>query len=89
MTKILLVIIGLVAVGAVIEYLGRSKREGQVDDEQEFLTAAEAGPTQTGRFRVQQMLEQTGERAPHASEGGSEQIDDDETALPDPFDPER
>jgi hypothetical protein len=62
-----------------------SLRHSLLDDE--FIPADEAGPTPTGKFRVQQMLHSTLREAPTESAGAAAQMKDpvEDSRLPDPF----
>ena len=53
------------------------------------LSADESGPTQTGRFRVQQMLSKTEQKKTAAIEtSDADDLSEDDEALPDPFEQE-
>ncbi|MCB0346587.1 MAG: hypothetical protein KDD66_15820 [Bdellovibrionales bacterium] len=89
MNAIILIILGLIAVAALVEFLNRSGKGAGSGSESHITTAAEAGPTQTGRYRVQEMLRKT-ETTPKAeADPSSSSAEEEEESLPDPFDDNR
>ena len=91
---IVICVIGLAAIAYLVEAARKaSSRSGDTPEEEaadpEPITADEAGPTQTGRYRVQEMLRQTQPDEPEFEEDQGEEeepLSDLEEDLPDPFD---
>jgi hypothetical protein len=88
--KIILAILALAGLGLIVEFLKRGKKTptATLETDDRIKTAAEEGPTQTGRYKVQQMLSKTQPSSkPNAEPQGQESAEvDDDTKLPDPFD---
>lgn len=96
---VILLLLGVLAIADMTLRNSRNQSGGSSDDIAEPVTADEASPSVTGRFRVRQMLESTksrtkeeGEKESQSPKGGTGEIkvvgdvragDDDE--LPDPF----
>ncbi len=89
MNAIILIILGLIAVAALVEFLNRSGKSSRGGSDSHIATAAEAGPTQTGRYRVQEMLRKTETATKNDAAQVVDSQDDDEEVLPDPFDDNR
>lgn len=87
MNSIILIILALIAVAALVEFLSRSGRASSTESGK-VTTAAEAGPTQTGRYRVQEMLRKT-ESSTKGEASRPEQEPEEDEVLPDPFDENR
>ena len=103
MSKIILVVILVIAVGYLFEMRRRKSGSGLakpsnlpgVDGQRgSYLTADEAGPTETGKFRVEKLLNKNpelrpGSRAkeppPTSAPTNNQEPEEDESALPDPF----
>lgn len=88
----ILLIVGFIAVAFFVDAYRQSTRKKKGSSEsskpERILTADESGPTETGRYRVQQALGSAGtinETQKGKTTGGSDQED---TPLPDPFDDE-
>ncbi len=87
----ILLIVGFIAIAFFVDAYRQSSRKKKHASEsklpERILTADESGPTETGRFRVQQALgsvgtlsESPGEKKPPIA------TDDEDAPLPDPFD---
>lgn len=90
MSKLILILFVAVAAIAVLELRRRNKRgSGSTQaDSGSYTTADESGPTETGRYRVERLMSKSqstlrpGGSAPQKTAHHEE----DEEALPDPFD---
>lgn len=90
MDTIILFVVGIVAVGVLLE--ARKRRGGRNQHNtfastEEKRTAAEVGPTETGKFRVDHMLKQTKHLQSKNNSPNDNNTDDsdEDTPLPDPF----
>ncbi|MCB0322274.1 MAG: hypothetical protein KDD69_01840 [Bdellovibrionales bacterium] len=96
MTTIILLILAFIAVAFLFDAVRQSKKKAapvESTRSERMLTADEAGPTETGRFRVQQALG-TGSMPPAARPqqspiGPNVVADEEQDPLPDPFEPDK
>ena len=96
MNIVIFFIVGLIAVAFLFDAMRQSKKRSSntVGEKapDRILTADESGPTETGRFRVQQALGAAPLReggSKKDSSGTAEPSSDSEGALPDPFNEEK
>jgi len=90
---IVVVVVIVIGLGFVLESKKRSSdKSAEAQDtvqENEPLSADETGPTLTGRYRVQQMLQKTektpAQRSQASADTVAEATEEDEEELPDPF----
>lgn len=88
MDTIILLVVGVVAVGVLLEARKRRRGNSQSTPEDGQRTAAEVGPTETGKFRVDLMLKKTEHLQVNnkdAKDNDTEDLDEGTTPLPDPF----
>jgi len=88
-TIIVVLVLVLIGIGFLFERAKKSSAQSSSrPGGAEPITADESGPTQTGRFKVQQMMTKSESTAPakaaESADSGSD-FDEDEEALPDPF----
>src|SRR5690606_3824306 len=97
---IILIVVALIALAFLVDAVrnaGKRKKEpGVQGSPKRIVTADEAGPTETGRFRAQQALGRASSNAepetPSRSAGvdiPTESFDDEDAPLPDPFENEK
>ena len=83
---IVFVVLAVMLLLVVLDRLRKNKDRARLEEIQaKTKTADESGPTQTGKFRVQQMLEKTEQSKRRISEEPEFEGDDEDTPLPDPF----
>jgi hypothetical protein len=93
-TEFIILLITFVALAALYEGMRRASRASARREKEEFsrlLTADEELPTETGRYRVQEMLKRTAPRDPAVAsesqhpEQNIQAESTEEQGLPDPF----
>jgi len=89
MDTIIFLVVGVVAIGVLLEAKKRRDRKCQSNNstpEEAQRTAAEVGPTETGKFRVDLMLKKTEHlQSKNKDQNNDNDVLDEETPLPDPF----
>ena len=84
---IVLLVVGVLLIVIVLDRLRKKQEKARFDEIQRRALAADhSGPTQTGKFRVQQMLQKTEPRPLSEQESIDAALDDESAPLPDPFD---
>lgn len=87
-------LIALVGIGLVYETLFSKKSKNAPAPQNKMITANEAGPTLTGRFRAQQVIKEVPEKTVTVTSGQKEILqaqlsspttEEEEEILPDPF----
>lgn len=87
-------LIALVGIGLVYETLYSKKNKGGEPPQNKMITANEAGPTLTGRFKAQQVIKDNPEKKVQVTSGQEEILqaqlssptrEEEEETLPDPF----
>ena len=82
---IVLIVLAVLFAIVLLDRLRKKQEKTKFEEIQKRTLAADhSGPTQTGKFRVQQMLQKT-EARPSAEQEIEAALDDENAPLPDPF----